>query len=201
MPRNDKSDRSSDKPPIAPADSWDADAPEWPGGVRPSAADMAPADAERPYRSVSFTISSIGYAIARRFNERLAPLGLHPRDYALLHSVATTEGVTQQAIAERMRVPASRMVAFVDSLEQRGLLERRPNPNDRRARALFLTPEGRELLTRAFAVPTEQEQLLTSELSDDERNQLLNLLSRVGIQVGVSPGIDPSTWDPRLADA
>jgi DNA-binding MarR family transcriptional regulator len=118
----------------------------------------------------------------------------------LLHSVATTEGVTQQAIAERMRVPASRMVAFVDSLEQRGLLERRPNPDDRRARALFLTHEGRELLRRAFAVPIEQEQLLTRDLSDHERSQLLNLLSRVGMQVGVAPGIDPSMGHTGLAD-
>ena len=198
MPRNDK---SSDRTPADSSLVAGADPPAWPGGLRPvTAADMAPADAERAYRSVGFTISSIGYAIARHFHERLAPLGLDPREYGLLHSVATTEGVTQQAIAERMRLPASRMVAFVDSLEQRGLLERRPNPDDRRARALFLTDEGRELLRRAFVVPTEQEQLLTSQLSDQERNQLLNLLSRVGMQVGVAPGIDPSMGHTGLAD-
>lgn len=198
MPRSDKSPDTAPIPDSSLAAG--ADPPAWPGGVRPVTADMAPADAERAYRSVGFTISSIGYAIARHFHERLAPLGLHPRDYGLLHSVATTEGVTQQAIAERMRVPASRMVAFVDSLEQRGLLERRPNPDDRRARALFLTHEGRELLRRAFAVPTEQEHLLTSELSDHERKQLLNLLGRVGMQVGVAPGIDPSMGHTGLGD-
>jgi DNA-binding MarR family transcriptional regulator len=159
-----------------------------------------PDTADRPYRSVGFTVSTIGYAIARRFRDRLAPLGLRPRDFALLHSVATTEGVTQQVIAERMRVAPSRMVAFVDSLEERGLLERRPNPDDRRARALFLTQEGRELLRRAFAVPTEQEELLTSELSDNEREQLLDLLGRVGSQVGVPPGIGSSMGHAGLAD-
>ncbi|MGH2879628.1 MAG: MarR family transcriptional regulator [Solirubrobacteraceae bacterium] len=57
-----------------------------------------------------------------------------------------TPGASQQAIGERLQIPPSRMVAFVDALEQRGLLERRANPEDRRARALYLTDEGRELL-------------------------------------------------------
>src|SRR5205823_14821673 len=81
-------------------------------------------------QSVGFTISTIGYALAQAFRELLEPLGLEPKVFALLASVASTEGVTQQAIAERMRVAPSRMVAFVDSLEERGLLERRQNPDD-----------------------------------------------------------------------
>src|SRR6516164_7561506 len=103
--------------------------------------DPAPADdlaaerVARPSRSVGFMISTTGHAISRQFRELLAPLGLETRDFALLRSVATSEGVTQQAIGERMGVAPSRMVAFVDSLEQRGLLERRQNPDDRRARA------------------------------------------------------------------
>jgi DNA-binding MarR family transcriptional regulator len=129
----------------------------------------------------------------------LAPLGLLPRDFAVLHGVATTEGITQQAI-RRMGVAPSRMVAFVDSLEERGLLERRQNPDDRRARALFLTSEGRKLLTRAIAVRTEQERRLTSELSDEEREQLLYLLSRVGVHVGIPPGVHADMGHSALAD-
>jgi DNA-binding MarR family transcriptional regulator len=130
-------------------------------------------------------ISTTGHVISRQFRELLAPLGLETRDFALLRSVATSEGVTQQAIGERMGVAPSRMVAFVDSLEQRGLLERRQNPDDRRARALFLTPAGRELLERAFAVAAQHEQRMSSELSAAERKQLLELLGRVGDQLGI----------------
>jgi DNA-binding MarR family transcriptional regulator len=158
------------------------------------------ADAQ-PARSVGFTISTTGYAISRRFRELLAPLGLEPRDFALLRGVAASEGVSQQAIGERMGVAASRMVAFVDGLEQRGLLERRQNPDDRRARALYLTPAGQELLGRAFAVAVEHEQRLCSELSAAEREQLLELLGRVGAQVGIPRGVHVGMGHSALADA
>ena len=99
-----------------------------------------------------------------------------------------------------MKVAPSRMVAFVDSLEQRGLLERRQNPEDRRARALFLTPKGRDLLGHAFAVAVEHEQRLTSDLSPHEREQLLELLVRVGIQLGIPPGVHVGMGHSALAD-
>jgi DNA-binding MarR family transcriptional regulator len=151
-------------------------------------------------QSVGFTISTTGYALASAFRELLAPLGLEPKVFALLTSVSSSEGVTQQAIAERMRVAPSRMVAFIDSLEERGLLERRQNPDDRRARALYLTQVGRELLGRAFAVAAEHEQRLTSDLSDEERRQLLDLLSRVGAHVGIPARVQAEMGHSALAD-
>jgi DNA-binding MarR family transcriptional regulator len=178
-----------------------ADREPWPGGLEPAAPlTDTPADVRRPYRSLGFTISTTGYAIARSFREVLAPLGLEPRDFALLRTVATAEGVTQQAIGERMGVKPSRMVAFVDSLEQRGLLERRQNPNDRRARELFLTEPGRELLARAFATAVAQEQRLTSDLSSEEREQLLELLARVGSHLGIPRGVHAGMGHSALAD-
>ena len=50
-------------------------------------------------------------------------------------------------------MPPSRMVALVDELEQRGLVERRPHPSDRRVRALYLTAEGREMLAAGARSP------------------------------------------------
>jgi DNA-binding MarR family transcriptional regulator len=149
---------------------------------------------------VGFTISTTGYAIARRFRELLAPLGLEPREFALLRTVASSEGVSQQAIGERMNVAPSRMVTFVDTLEERGLLERRQNPDDRRARALFLTPAGRELLQRGFAIAVEHEQRLSSELSAQERDQLLDLLARIGSQFGIPPGVHAGMGHSAIRD-
>jgi DNA-binding MarR family transcriptional regulator len=161
---------------------------------------MAPAGPAQPFRSVGFTISTTGYALARQFREVLAPLGLEPREFALLWRVAGSEGVSQQAIAEGMRVAPSRIVAFVDSLEERGLLERRPNPNDRRARALYLTDTGRELLGRALAVAVEQERRVTGDLSGDERQLLLDLLARIGAHLGIPAGVHAAMGHSALAD-
>src|SRR5665213_1981924 len=102
--------------------------------------------ASGPFRSVGFTLSSLGYAVARGFTQTLAPLDIEPRDFALLRALAASEGDSQQAIGERLGIPASRMVGFIDAHEARGLIERRPDPGDRRIHALHLTDAGRELL-------------------------------------------------------
>jgi DNA-binding MarR family transcriptional regulator len=146
-----------------------------------------PAD-DRPFRAVGFTVSSIGYAVARRFRRTLAPLELEPREFALLRAVGAAEGLSQQAAAERLQIPPSRMVAFVDALETRALLERRHNSRDRRTRTLYLTADGRELLGRAMTLATELERNLCAQLNGAERELLLDLLQRVGMQLGLAPG-------------
>jgi DNA-binding MarR family transcriptional regulator len=165
-------------------------------GEAPWTADLAAAslhdDAPSPgsaARSVGFTISSTGYAVARLFRQILAPLEIEPREFALLRAVAASEGQSQQAIGERLQIPASRMVAFVDALEARGLLERRQNPRDRRARALHVTRDGADMLARAFALAAVHERELCSSLSDEEREQLLDLLQRVGERLGLPLGV------------
>jgi DNA-binding MarR family transcriptional regulator len=154
-----------------------------------------------PLRAVGFTISSIGYAVSRLFRQTLAPLALEPREFALLRVVGAAEGMSQQAAGERLQIPPSRMVAFVDALEARMLLERRSNPHDRRTRTLYLTAEGRELLERAFVLAAELERQLCAQLSDAEREQLLDLLYRVGMQLGLAPGTHAAHVHAALADA
>ncbi len=154
-----------------------------------------------PFRSVGFTVSSLGYAVGRRFHQTLAPLDLEPREFALLRAVGAAEGQSQQAIGERLQIPASRMVAFVDALQARGLLERRHNPLDRRTRALHLTADGRELLARAYALAAGFEDELCADLAAAEREQLLDLLHRVGLSVGLAFGTDAAHAHAALTDA
>jgi DNA-binding MarR family transcriptional regulator len=154
----------------------------------PSPDDGISADSSAPFQAVGFVVSSVGYAVAKRFRATLAPLGLEPREFALLRAVGAAEGQSQQAIGERLQIPASRMVAFVDGLEERSLLERRQNPNDRRTRALYLTAEGGELLGRAFTLAVGLERDLCAELNDSEREQLLALVQRVAVRVGLVTG-------------
>jgi DNA-binding MarR family transcriptional regulator len=144
--------------------------------------------ANAPFQAVGFMVSSTGYAVGRRFHQVLAPLELEPREFALLRAVGVAEGQSQQAIGERLQIPPSRMVAFVDALERRGLLERRHNPLDRRTRELYLTDAGNELLAHALGLAVAFEQELCAQLSDAEREQLVTLLARVGAQLGLPAG-------------
>jgi len=156
----------------------------------------APPSAVAPFRSVGFSLSTLGFAVAGGFRARLEPLGVEPRDFALLRAVGAGEGQTQQAIGERLRIPPSRMVAFVDGLQERGLLERRAHPTDRRARALHLTADGRALLKRAYAVAVAFEGEVCAGLSAEERERLLELLGRVLASLGVPPGVHASNLFP-----
>jgi DNA-binding MarR family transcriptional regulator len=168
----------------------------WPGGLTPAGEGVASSPQQGgPYQSVGFTISTAGYAIARRFREILAPLQLEPREFGLLRAVAAAEGLSQQAIGERLQIPASRMVAFVDALAARGLLERRQNPEDRRAHALYLTAEGHRLLEQAFTLAVAHERDICADLSPSERAQLLALLQRVAARLGLPRGAHSALAD------
>jgi DNA-binding MarR family transcriptional regulator len=80
-------------------------------------------------------------------------------------------------------------------MRKRGLLERRANPDDRRARALYLTDEGRELLAAAFTLAAELEGRLCAQLDASEREGLLDALQRVGAQLGLAPGTHAAHTD------
>jgi DNA-binding MarR family transcriptional regulator len=149
---------------------------------------MGDADAP-PFQAVGFALSTLGFAVAGPFRERLAPLGIEPRDFALLRALAAGEGISQQALGEQLQIPPSRMVAFIDALQDRRLLERRPHPSDRRAHALYLTATGRKLLDEAVGVAAAFERELCGRLSAAERKQLLALLGSVREAIGLAPGV------------
>jgi DNA-binding MarR family transcriptional regulator len=148
---------------------------------------------DQPPRSVGFLISQLGFFSSKRFTEELEPLGIGPREFLLLRFVAASGGQSQQALAERLGVPPSRMVALIDDLEERGLVERRPDPEDRRIRAVHLTRKGGQTLQRAAQVAIEYEQKLCSPLAKNERDQLIDLLQKVQASQtelrGVHPGL------------
>jgi DNA-binding MarR family transcriptional regulator len=155
---------------------------------------------DQPPRSVGFLISQLGFFSSRGFAEALKPLGIGPREFLLLRFVTAAAGQSQQALAERLGVPPSRMVALVDDLEERGLVERRPDPDDRRVRGLHVTEKGGKTLQRAAEVALEYESKLCEPLDDDERDRLIELLQKVQSGQtalrGVHPGLSQEPPGP-----
>ena len=158
----------------------------------------APAAIAGPMAAVGFLLSQLGFVVSRRFHETLAPIGLEPRQFLVMRNVGLEEGRSQQALAEALNIPASRIVAIVDDLEERGILERRAHPTDRRARALYLTPEGRRVLGEAFRLATEFDAAVSKGLTPEEREQLLGLLRRLAATHNVATQVHAAlTDDPR----
>src|ERR1700722_8149996 len=88
--------------------------------------------------SASFLLAQIGSHAAAKIAERLAPMNYTPAHAGILRILGKRGPLTQQALAGILDMFASRLVALVDQLESRGLIERRDNPEDRRSYALHL---------------------------------------------------------------
>jgi DNA-binding MarR family transcriptional regulator len=145
-----------------------------------------------PEGTVSFLLSKVGFAAAAGFAEAIAPLGIEPRHAGLLRAVAANEGLSQQALGQAIGVAPSRIVALVDELEHHGLVERRLNPKDRRAREIHLTDEGRATLAAVTAAGLAHEERLCVDLTAAERVELHGLLLRLAETLDVPLAIHPA---------
>jgi DNA-binding MarR family transcriptional regulator len=154
---------------------------------------IEPPAADTPPRSVGFLLSQLGFLSSRSFSEALEPLGIGPREFLLMRFVAASEGESQQALAVRLGIPPSRMVALTDHLEDAGLVERRSDAEDRRVRTLHLTRKGRGVLDRASKVAIDYETRLCAGINREERETLIDLLQKLQASQtsrrGVHPGL------------
>jgi DNA-binding MarR family transcriptional regulator len=111
-----------------------------------------------------------------RFAAALESIALTPALFGVLNVLGARDGAIQQEIALSMGIDPSTMVSLIDELESAGLAKRRPDPTDRRAREVTITPKGRRLLDRARRMATQVEGEVLRGLKEPERRQLLTLL-------------------------
>lgn len=149
----------------------------------------------------AYLLSQVGAHSSQRWHKRLASIGLDPRSALVLRHVGAQEARTQASLSTSLAVPPSRVVGIVDDLEQRGLLERRANPSDRRAHALWLTSKGRKRLDEVMAVSRAHEADLCTGLADSDRRQLIELLGVIVSEQGLARGGHPRMSEPSAARA
>jgi DNA-binding MarR family transcriptional regulator len=153
-------------------------------------ADQRPGIRELDQR-IPFLLSQLGTYMADDFKRRLAPLGVDPRMNAVLVALTGTDGQSQRQLSARLGLHRNVMVSLIDTLEEQGLVQRKPCPHDRRAFAVTLTGKARELLPALDEQSNAMEDEVTSALTPDERAALLDMLQRVSASLGLSPGVHP----------
>ena len=146
---------------------------------------------ERKRTDIAFLIAQLGAYAAERFGERAAALDFTRPQAGLLRLISRDPGQSQQAVARRLGTPPSRLVALVDGLEQRGLIERRRNPGDRRNYALHLTAAGEQAMAALGQVASDHEKAISAPLTRAERAQLSQLLAKLAAAHGLTPGVHP----------
>jgi DNA-binding MarR family transcriptional regulator len=140
---------------------------------------------------VAFLLAQLGAHAAAAFAERIRRLELTPPQAGVLRRLGQVPGQSQRGLAEALGMHAPRLVALIDELEDRGLVARARDVDDRRNYAISLTDEGRRTLTKLARVAREHELAITAALDGDERAKLLVMLQRVAEEQSLRPGVHP----------
>jgi DNA-binding MarR family transcriptional regulator len=109
----------------------------------------------------------------------LAPLGIRPHEWAALSCLDEPHQRSQKQIAELLGIDRTTMVALVDDLQAKGLVERQPQAADRRKNIVSLTSEGRKLMHRGARLLDDCEQRFLAALGAADAEQLKHALAIV----------------------
>jgi DNA-binding MarR family transcriptional regulator len=139
----------------------------------------------------AFLLAQLGAHAASRFTERLGVLELTPADAGILRLLRVEAGPSQQELATRLKIHPSRLVALLDHLEKRGLVERGAHAQDRRLHSVQLTKSGDEILAKIGKVAREHQDILLSALGKEERDALAGILLKIADQQGLVRGVHP----------
>jgi DNA-binding MarR family transcriptional regulator len=125
--------------------------------------------------------------LKQHFHHAITEMGLTPQQAHALRSLDPARPVPMRELAAGIMCDASTLTGIVDRLEDRGLVERRPNPDDRRVKGLVVTPAGIEIRDRIWQEVLGHAPHL-AVLSPEERIQLRDQLKRV-VEANAAAGV------------
>jgi DNA-binding MarR family transcriptional regulator len=151
---------------------------------------MTTTAAEAPRRAVSrvaeelvassgFLLVRLGLAFKAKAMERVEREGFEGHHYSILAMLGEGARETQATIAEALAVDPSRLVALLDTLEERGLVARQRDPHDRRRHVVSITAAGKRQLQRLRTIANELEDEFFAPFSSDERRAFHEALVRL----------------------
>ena len=122
--------------------------------------------------STVFLLAKLGFAIKTRTIEEFERAGFNMYQYSVLAMLSEKARETQATIADGLQL-------ILDALEERGLIERRRDPTDRRRHTVSLTPEGKRQLVRLRSIVKRIEDGFLEPLDKESRAALHDVLLRV----------------------
>ena len=129
--------------------------------------------------STSFLLKRLGFAVKDKAMAAYEHSGLHPYHHAVLAVLDEGSRETQGAIADALGYDRGQLVGLLDELEDRGLVERRRDPADRRRHIVRMTPEGKRSLAKLRALSRRLDDDFLASLDENERAQLHSLVLRL----------------------
>ena len=130
--------------------------------------------------------NSIGFLLAKAYQracalykEKFGNYELTPQQFGLLRFLWEEDGITQVELSSRSQVDRTTIGGLIDRLEQSGLVERLPHPEDRRAYRISLTDAGKSLEKELSPLAEELHKAILEPLSSAEVQTLLTILQKL----------------------
>jgi MarR family transcriptional regulator, transcriptional regulator for hemolysin len=127
-------------------------------------------------RDLAFTLSDVARLLRTCADQKVAQFGVTRAKWAVLARLERFEGLKQSELAEMLDLQPITLTRLLDGLCESGLIERRADAEDRRAKRLYLTPAARPLLKRLGKAGNELIEAAFDGLSDAETARLLSKL-------------------------
>jgi MarR family transcriptional regulator, lower aerobic nicotinate degradation pathway regulator len=147
--------------------------------------------------SSGFLLARLGIAFKARAIERIEQEGFGAHHYSVLAMLGEGARETQATIADALALDPSRLVALLDSLEERGLIARQRDPHDRRRHVVSITPAGKRQLQRLRSISNELEDEFFAPLAAEDReafhHMLLQLANAHDPRCGFAPTVSSKT--------
>jgi MarR family transcriptional regulator for hemolysin len=147
-----------------------------------------------PERSFGFILHDVARLLRKRFDQRARALGLSRSQWQVLAHLSRHEGINQSGLAEILEIENITLGRLVDRMAEAGWLERRPDPNDRRARLLFMTEKVAPVMEQMRALAEETRNEALDGLPPDQRETLVDLLLHIRANIS-ERGVGPAQAD------
>lgn len=129
--------------------------------------------------SVGFLLYDAARLMRRDFDRRARSIGLTRAQFSVLAHLARNEGSNQAAIADFLELEPITLVRLLDRLEESGWIERRIDPNDRRARLIHLTDKAWPVLDTMQGLAGETREVMLAGIDAADRATFLALITRI----------------------
>ena len=130
-------------------------------------------------REIAFSVSDVARLLKVLADQRARQYGMTRAQWAVLFRLDRSEGLKQSELAEILDLQPITLTRLLDRLAENGLIERRADPNDRRANRLYLTPAARPLLERLTELGGDMMATVLDGLDAKARERLLRDLTRL----------------------
>jgi len=127
--------------------------------------------------SLGFVLHDVSRLLSKRFEQLAGHLGLTRSQWRAVVYLSRSEGMNQACLADMLEIEPITLARMIDKLEQRGLIERRVDPGDRRAWRLFLKEEARPLLEAIAPLGETTRAEALEGVGDEVRDRLMETLT------------------------